>query len=112
MASSPNGAPPSDGASVSSGSRVFTPPSSDDSHASTAGSADSTSSNQSREPSYQLVSYVAQPATEDGSLYGRLAVDQPPVVNLAGRIAFYTARAQQTTGPISVASSPSRNDAR
>jgi hypothetical protein len=40
-----------------------------------------------------LASYVAQPATEDGSLHGRL-VDQPRVE--ADRIEFYTARAQQT----------------
>ncbi|KAK3293543.1 uncharacterized protein B0H64DRAFT_376441 [Chaetomium fimeti] len=96
MASSSNGAPPSDGTS-SSGAPVFTPPSSDHSYASAAGSNDSATSNQYREPSYQLAYYVAQPAGEDGSLYGRLVANQPQAVDLASsRIAFYTARAQQT----------------
>ncbi|KAH6622733.1 hypothetical protein F5144DRAFT_550376 [Chaetomium tenue] len=94
MAPSVNGAPPSGSASSSSGAGVFTPSSSSNSHASAAGSNNSNaSSGQPREPSYQTTSFMAQPATEDGSLHGRL-VDQPGVE--ADRVEFHTARAQQT----------------
>ncbi|EAQ84071.1 predicted protein [Chaetomium globosum CBS 148.51] len=87
-------APPLGSASSSSGAGVFTPSSSSNSHASAAGSNNSNaSSGQSRKPSYLMASYVAQPATEDGSPYGRL-VGQPR--GEADRVEFYTARAQQT----------------
>ncbi|KAK4248965.1 hypothetical protein C7999DRAFT_30657 [Corynascus novoguineensis] len=79
----------------SSQSGIPTPqPSSNDGlGASAAGSNGSTAPNQ-WQVSEQLLQYLAQPVAEDGSLYGRL-VNQPPQGDLADRVVFYAARAQQ-----------------
>jgi hypothetical protein len=73
----------------------MTPTSSNDtaSHVSAAVSNYSTTiANQTAQPSYQLLAYLAQPATSDGPVYGRLA-GQP--VDERARIAFHTTRAQR-----------------
>jgi hypothetical protein len=48
--------------------------------------------NQTPQSPYQLLAYLAQPATSDGPVYGRLAGQTAD--NYAS-IAFHTARAQQ-----------------
>ncbi|KAL2139155.1 hypothetical protein VTI28DRAFT_5696 [Corynascus sepedonium] len=79
----------------SSQSGIPTPLSSsnDGSDASAVCSNGSTEPNQ-WQASQQLLQYLAQPVAKDGSLYGRL-VNQPRRGDLADRVVFHAASAQQ-----------------
>ncbi|AEO62003.1 hypothetical protein MYCTH_2312881 [Thermothelomyces thermophilus ATCC 42464] len=54
-----------------------------------------------------MVQYLAQPAAEDGSMYGRLA-EQPLAGDPAGRVGHYEARAEHEINRFDTRFQPSR----
>jgi hypothetical protein len=74
----------------------MTPSSSNDtaSHASAAGSNNTVTPDQPQEQSEQLLAFIDQSPTTDGSLYGQFA-NQPETGDPQGRIAIHETRAQE-----------------